>query len=128
MSNGLAWDGGGTVGPKQVMRTNAKTARPFSARVIGRFQRTGPNSWDPYKLVDEDGRTVEVPSGLEIQVEKRGVRFRVRAYGAVYMLEWQPADGAGADGRAHFLETCVTSFQNKSGIGAAAFIAKTLDQ
>ena len=129
MSSGLEWDLTGQVDSREVMQTNAKTASTFPARVVGKYQRVGPNSWDPYKLVAEDGRSVEVPPGLEIQVEDYGARFRVRARGAVHVLEWQPAEGETSDEaeqRAIFLKSCVSSFKHKAGIGAAAFIAKTL--
>lgn len=131
---------GDLVASSEVMRANAKTVRTFRGQVVGKFERAGPNSWDPYRRVALDGPTVDVPAGIPVQVEDEGVRIRLRAYGAVHVVEWRPAEdgtkdeAAGADSgadsaaarRAEFLETCVGSFQRKPGIGAAAFIAKTL--
>jgi hypothetical protein len=128
----MEWDLSGPVESSRVMRANARTARPFRGHVVGTFERTGPNCWDPYRLVARDGPTVDVPVGLEVQVEDSGVRCRVRARGAVHVVEWRPTeDEAAATGadrtlRQQFFETCVTRFDVKRGIGAAAFIAKTL--
>jgi hypothetical protein len=33
---------------RDVLDVNARTAVSFRARVVGRFPRTGPNSWDDY--------------------------------------------------------------------------------
>lgn len=132
MASSMEWDIGGLVESSRVMRANARTARPFRGHVVGTFERAGPNPWDPYGLVSRDGPTVEVPPGLEIQVEDCGVRFRVRARGAVHVVEWRPSEdeAAATDAdrtlRQRFFETCVTRFEVKRGIGAAAFIAKTL--
>ena len=124
------------IASSEVMRANAKAVRTFRGHVVGKFERAGPNSWDPYRLVALDGPTVDVPAGIPVQVEDKGVRIRFRAYGAVHVAEWRPTEdgtkdeAASADWaaarRAEFLETCVGPFQHKRGIGATAFIAKTL--
>ena len=118
------------IAARNVFDPNARTTRGFAGRIVGRFVRLGPNSWDPYALAPEDGPPIDVLPGVEIVIEDRGTRFRMRWHGSVVQIEWTPdeTDGASpdADRRARFLESCVTPFANKAGIGAAAFIAKTL--
>ena len=92
----LKWDRE-HVEASDVMRSNAKTARTFPGQVVGKFVRVGPNSWDPYSLVAEDGQTVDGAAGPRDSSEERGVRFRVRAYGSVYVVEWRPDDGESGD-------------------------------
>ena len=123
---------GRLVDARNVLDPSGKTRRSFAGRVVGHFQRTGPNSWDAYGYVSEDGGPIDVFPAVKVQVEPSDARFRMRAKGMVLMVEWAPTEqeradmGEGADVRAVFLETCVEQFKHKAGIGVAAFIAKTL--
>ena len=98
------------VDARDVLDADVSTRRAFSGRIVGAYRRTGPNSWDDYVLVDEDGGTIEVFAGTPIQVEKDGATFRMRRKGEVILVAWTPGDGGGkadADLRARFLESCV---------------------
>jgi hypothetical protein len=98
------------VDARDVLDADATTSRAFSGRVVGVFRRSGPNAWDDYVLVDEDGGTIEVFAETPIQVEKDGATFRMRRKGEVIRVAWAPDDGggkAGEDPHARFLESCV---------------------
>lgn len=93
-----------------MLDADATTSRAFSGRVVGVFRRSGPNSWDDYVLVDEDGGPIEVFAETPIQVGTDGATFRMRRKGMVVQVAWTPDDGggeAGADLRARFLASCV---------------------
>lgn len=93
-----------------MLDADATTSRAFSGRVVGVFRRTGPNAWDDYELVDEDGGPIDVFAQTPIQVEREGATFRMRRRGEVVRVAWTPDDGEdeeGADLRARFLESCV---------------------
>ena len=115
---------------RKVFVPNGKTKRSFEGRIVGRFRRVGPNSWDDYQFVSEDGGPVEVFPGIKVQVDPAKPRFRMRMRGEVALIEWQQDEadetGAAGDRRAALLEDYVEHFGHKTGIGAAAFIAKTL--
>jgi hypothetical protein len=98
------------VDARDVLDADATTSRAFSGRVAGVYRRSGPNSWDDYVLVDEDGGPIEVSAETPIQVEKDGATFRMRRKGEVIVVAWTPEDGgseASADLRARFLKSCV---------------------
>lgn len=120
------------VDSRSVFQPNAKTRKSFRGRVIGCYQRTGPNAWDDYQLVTADGGPLDMFPAVRIQVEPTGARFRMRKGGKVMVVEWAPthdeqADiGEGEEPRAAFLHHCVENFRNKGGMGVTAFIAKTL--
>jgi len=122
----------GRVDSRDVLDTNARTARGFRGRVVASYERTGPDRWDPFRRVPVEGPALDVMPGVEIQVEETGARFRMRAEGAVQVVEWQPdegeAEGDVAERRSRFLESCVTPFSHDPGMGAAAFIARTLSE
>ena len=126
------WALRGTVESNRVLKPNARTLRSFEGQIIGSFRSTGANAWDPFAFVAEGGGPIDVFPGIEIQLEDEGARFRMRAKGRVVVVVWSPAaeDGlADADPdarRAVFVERYVERFANKGGIGAKAFIARTL--
>jgi hypothetical protein len=98
------------VDARDVLDADATTSRAFSGRIVGAYRRSGPNSWDDYELVDEDGGTIEVFAQTPIQVEEDGATFRMRRKGEVVLVAWTPEDGrheAGEDLRARFLRSCV---------------------
>lgn len=98
------------VDARDVLDADATTSRALSGRVVGVYRRRGPNSWDDYVLVAEDGGTIEVFAETPIQIEKEGATFRMRRKGEVVLVAWTPEDGAGeagADLRARFLASCV---------------------
>lgn len=88
---------GTKVKASDVFDPNATTEVELRGRVIGRYRPTGPNKWDDFELVREDGGEVlELKSGERIQVEPLGaepeVRFRAREGREVVVLSWLPTD------------------------------------
>jgi len=123
---------GKDIDARDVLDPNAKTRRSFKGHLVGRFKKTGPNSWDDYQVVAEDGGPIDVFPSVKVHVEERGAKFRMRSRGEVLLVQWIPSDeemaalGEDPDLRQPFLETCVDSFGYKKGIGVTAYIAKTL--
>jgi hypothetical protein len=98
------------VDARDVLDADATTSRAFAGRVVGFYRRTGPNAWDDYAVVEEDGGPIEVFAQTPIQVEGEGATFRMRRRGEVVRVAWTPDDGGdeeGADLRARFLKSCV---------------------
>ena len=98
------------VDARDVLDADATTSRAFSGRIVGVFRRTGPNSWDDYVLVEQDGGPIEVFPETPIQLEPEGAAFRMRRKGQVVVVSWRPRTGEvekGASARARFLELCV---------------------
>ena len=98
------------VDARDVLDADATTSRAFSGRVVGVYRRCGPDSWDDYVLVEEDGGPIEVFAETPIQVERDGATFRMRRKGEVILVAWTPEDGgreAGAELHARFLRSCV---------------------
>jgi hypothetical protein len=98
------------VDARDVLDANAVTSSRFSGRVVGSYRRTGPNAWDDYVLFEEDGGTVEVLPGTQVQVEAEGAVFRMRRQGRVVVVSWVPGPGdAPEDGERHatFLDRCI---------------------
>ena len=123
---------GDLVCSRKVLVPNGKTKQSLPGRIVGHFQRVGPNPWDDYQFISEVGTRIDVLPGIKVQVEPSEPRFRMRKRGKVVMVEWEPADsdrknmGEAEDLRAALLNDFVEYFDNKAGIGVAAFIAKTL--
>jgi len=92
-----------------VLDADAATSRPVSGRVIGFYRRTGPNTWDDYEFVPEDGGSIDVYPDTPVQIENEGAVFRMRRSGQVIVVEWVPDPGEVEPGseREHFLESCV---------------------
>jgi len=117
---------------RKVFVPNGKTKRTFAGRIVGHYRRVGPNPWDDYQLVSGDGGPIDVFPGIRVQIDRSKPRFRMRMRGTVVVIEWVPTDadqadmGEARDLRAALLDGCVEHFGNKAGIGAAAFVAKTL--
>lgn len=61
---------------RDVRDADATTARGFSGRVLGVYRRTGPNPWDDYALVEEDGGPIEVFAETAVQLENKGATPR----------------------------------------------------
>jgi hypothetical protein len=98
------------VDARDVLDADATTSRALSGRGVGVYRPSGPNSWDDYLLVDEDGGPIEVLAETPIQLESDGATFRMRRKGEVIVVAWTPENGgreAGADLRARFLKSCV---------------------
>jgi hypothetical protein len=116
------------VDARDVLDADATTSRAFTGRVVGVFRRTGPDAWDDYVLVDEDGGPIEVFAGTPIQVEGEGALFRMRRRGEVVRVAWTPGDaGGGADLRARFLESCVRHEDPTPEGNLAAWLHRELD-
>jgi hypothetical protein len=127
---------GSRVDARDVLDTNGVTSEDFRGRVVGHWQQTGPNSWDPYEYVPDDRGEIDVLSGLKVQVEDWRAELRLRRGGRVVRVEWAPtpdedrriaADFDG-DRRAAFLALRVRPFDETRGFGARAVIARHLDQ
>jgi len=115
---------------RDVLDTNAKTARGFRARIVGHFRRAGPNPWDDYTFQPiAAGDVVDVLADVPIQVETDGAVFRMRLHGEVDRLVWEPPQAPGGEPelRARFLAEYVRPFSEDAGIGAAAVIARKLN-
>ena len=98
------------VDARDVLDADATTSRAFAGRVVGVYRRCGPDSWDDYVLVEEDGGPIEIFAETPIQVERDGATFRMRRKGEVILVAWTPEDGgrgAGAEQHARFLKSCV---------------------
>lgn len=122
---------GRLIEPSRVLAANAKTKASFKGRIVGYFKRMGPNSWDPFEYILEDGGEIDVFPGVRVQVEAQETRFRMRVRGKVHMIAWAPSEAdrtelGGGDLHALFVERCIERFNNKGGIGVSAFIAKSL--
>jgi len=124
------------VDSRTVFQPNARTKRSFSGHIVGCYRRVGPNSWDDYHLVSEDGGSTNIYPAIKVQVEAEGARFRMRKNGKVVVVEWTPtpedkaalSEHENENPRAAFLKHCMGSFKNKGGMGTAAFIAKSLNR
>lgn len=119
----------GLVDARDVLDPDGKTLRSFQGRVVGHYERTGANSWDPYKFVRQDGGAIEVLPGLKIQLERSGARFRMRKQGKVIRVEWVPSGEAAGESpmarRARFLQRYVETFDEAAGM-ATGFLASKL--
>jgi len=114
-----------------VLDADATTSRAFTGRVLGVYRRRGPNAWDDYELVSEDGGPIEVLAGIPIQVEADGAIFRMRRRGEVALVKWTPEDGgagAGADLHARFVESCVRQEDPTQDGNLAAWVHRELEK
>lgn len=121
-----------------VLDPNAQVSKTCAGRIVGCFERVGPNSWDDYELMETTGDVIDLLPGLRVQVEEEGARVRLRSHGTVVVVEWQPSpedqaalEAAAADDpesarRAYFLEHYLGGYHSKPGIGPAAAIARLL--
>ena len=113
------------VDARDVLDADAATSRTVQGRIIGVYRRSGPNSWDDYVLVDEDGGPIEVFAETPIQVESCGATFRVRLKGDVVRVAWAPDDGGGQTGddlHARFLVSCVKPEESRREGNLAAWL------
>ncbi len=121
------------VDARDVLDPNARTRRAFQGRIVGRFRRGGPNTWDDYIYEAEDGGPIDVLPGVPVQLERRGAEFRQRRRGQVVRVAWlappEVLAEVGTDARAlrrRFLAECVESFAEEAGQGPAAMIVRKL--
>ena len=138
-----------------VLDPNHEASRPFRGRVVGHFERTGPNSWDDYRFVrgsidcvqstageGSEGDEVHAASslsvlpGVPLQLESRGTEIRMRSQGRVVRVCWvaEPSDIAamGADVRArsirrYFIEHYLVPLEPTAGLGATAVMVRKLN-
>jgi hypothetical protein len=124
------------VDARDVLDVNAQTSRAFRAKVIGYFERTGPDSWNDYEFVREAEGEIEVLPGIDVQLEPSGALMRMRSEGRVIRVAWLPeeetaaeieAEGAGA-ARRLFMRSCLRPQRDDQGIGAAAVIVRKLGE
>lgn len=127
---------GARIDARDVLDANATTRTRFAGRIVGRFRRTGPNSWDPFESVSVDEGPVEVLPGLPVQLEEWDAVIRLRRAGAVVRVRWEPDAEEqslvearhGGDLRAAFAALCLTAYDDPAGVGAGAFIAGKLSR
>jgi hypothetical protein len=126
---------GNRVDARDVLDPDARTRDDFRGRILGHFKRTGPNAWDDYRFVSEDGGEVEVLPGLKVQLEKFGAQVRMRREGRVVRVEWVPDAGEAGelrqaspeDRRRIFIERYLEAFDEAGGRSMAGYIAGKLD-
>lgn len=114
-----------------MLDADATTSRTLTGRVVGVYRRRGPNAWDDYVLVDEDGGPIEVFAGTPIQVEADGATFRVRRKGEVALVKWTPEEGEGGAGahlHARFLGSCVRRQDPTQEGNLAAWLHRELER
>ena len=123
------------VDARDVLDPDGRTARAFRGRIVGHYRRVGPDAWDDYRFVAEDGGEIDVLPGLKIQVERHGARFRMRRQGRVIRVEWSPSaadlDRMPEDNttarRALFMAEHVQHFDEASGQPMAVIASKLED-
>jgi hypothetical protein len=80
---------------RDVLDADATIRVPLRGRVVARFRRCGPNTWDPYERVEVvDGPELEVFAETPIELEASGARFRMRRHGEVIVVEWRATESA----------------------------------
>ncbi|HEY5958801.1 MAG TPA: hypothetical protein VIV60_19705 [Polyangiaceae bacterium] len=79
-----------TVKSSDVLDVTHYTSRAFRAQVIGAFRRVGPNAWDDYRYVSENGPELDVYPDVGVQLEPQGAEIRSRSGGRVVRLRWKP--------------------------------------
>jgi hypothetical protein len=129
---------GQRVDARDVLDPNGRTRRQFRARVLGHFRPTGANSWDDYEYVSGDEGELDVLPDLPVQVEPTGAQLRLRGKGGrVVRLVFVPGERdrarLGEDAppsavRRYLLSEYIASFAEDAGVGAAAVIARKLDE
>jgi hypothetical protein len=120
---------------RDVFDPNARTLQRLDGRVLGRFRRLGPNRWDPYEFLAEDGGSIRVLARVKIQLEPRGAVFRMRWRSRVIRVEWVPDARHRAElkegswtARKLFRARFSEDFQNRPGFGLAAVVASKLSR
>lgn len=87
---------GKRVKSSDVLDVNAVTKMELRAELIGRFEPTGPNKWDDWELLADEGEQVAIEPDSHIQLEPLGadpeIRFRFRRRRQVLQLRWLPTD------------------------------------
>jgi len=112
-----------------VLDPNAVVCQRFRAKVLGHFRRAGPNRWDDYLLVEDDQGEVDVMPGARVQLESQGTELRIRSRGRVLRvraIQSAVSELTPAERRDRFVAEYLDSFDESPGLGAAAFVAKTL--
>jgi len=119
---------------RDVLDPNARVRRSFTGKIVGRFKRTGPNSWDPYTLEMMDSDVITVLPGVKVYVDPSSSIIRMRRKGDVVVVEWIPdkdeATGEldAANMRRIFVDRFLAPFGNRRGFGPAAAIARKLSR
>ena len=125
---------GRRVDARDVLDANARTRRGFGGRIVGYYRRVGPNRWDDYEYVKDDQGPIDVNPGLRVQLEPRGVTFRMRSRGKVIVVQWVPDQAARAKPKGKtrrqlrelFVAEYLSGYANRRGLGGAAVIARKL--
>ncbi|MCP5363667.1 MAG: hypothetical protein H6905_00270 [Hyphomicrobiales bacterium] len=119
---------------RDVLDPSARVRCAFTGKIIGCFERTGPNSWDPYTLKMIAGDVITVLAGVKVYVDPSGPFIRLRRQGTVVVVEWVPDDDHvtnqidPAEVRQIFVNRFLAPFANKPGFGPAAEIAHKLSR
>ncbi len=87
---------GKRVKSSDVLDVNTVTKVELRGELIGRFKTTGPNRWDDWELISDEGEVVTLEPESPIQLEPLGadpeLRFRFRQGRQVLRLRWLPDD------------------------------------
>jgi hypothetical protein len=122
------------VDSRDVLDPNAWTRASFGGRVVGRYERTGPNSWDDYQLTPVVNEPpITVLAGIGVQVEPDQPIVRVRHHGQVLVVEWLPTPGDQAEmkrsqtaARDFFVAHHLEDYSSPPGWGLAAVLQQKL--
>jgi hypothetical protein len=120
-----------------VLDANGRTRRGFRARIVGHFRPTGADPWNDYEYVSGDEGELDVLPDLPVQVEPTGAQLRLRIKGGrvarvIFMPGERDRAHLGDEAppsalRRHLLAEYVAGFAEDAGIGAAAVIARKLN-
>lgn len=123
------------VDARDVLDPNARTRAPFDARIVGHWERLGPDAWDPYALVASEGGPVRVFAGVEVQLEPVETAFRMRLRGRVVQVAWSPGAEEAADiaslrtdTRSYFVSRLLEGYASPPALGVAAVVARKLNE
>ncbi len=118
---------------RDVLDPNARTTAPFQGRVVGHYRPTGPNAWDDFEYVSEDGGAIEVLAGVNVQTEPPLARVRLRRHGQVQVVEWQPTPAEEAERESsqrgvfdYFAGRHLADYKSPPAWGLAAVVHKKL--
>lgn len=113
----------------EVLVTTHTTRCGVAGKIVGYFRRLGPNPWDDYRFVKEDGGALELGAGVPVMLEAQGPLFRVRSQGRVVRVRYAHQPGATArELRARLLEQVLAPIVSPMLLGVAGMVVKKLNE
>ncbi len=120
---------------QQVLVATHTTKSSLTGTILGYFRRLGPNPWDDYRFVKDEGAMLQLLPGVPVMLEPNGAVFRVRSRGRVVRVRYQPPQvtsdarsGSRSHARAALLEQLLTPISAPTLLGGAGAIAKKLNE